>query len=84
MYSYIVDYQLKFFLYMWMLYITIDRVCGVALNFKYSNFWSTTKAKVLVMFTWLLGVIVLVYISYNYARVYSGRIFAISFLLRFS
>ena len=68
MYSYILDYQLKFSLYMWMLFITIDRVCGVALNLRYLNVWSTSKAKVLVVVTWMVGISALVYISVMYSR----------------
>ena len=61
MYSYILDYQLKFCLYMWMLYITIDRVCGVLLNLNYSQYWSETKAKLLVGATWTVAFSFMIY-----------------------
>lgn len=59
MYSYIVDYAVfRFCLYMWMFYITIDRVCGVLLNMSYPSYWNSTKALYLVVVTWVFGFIV--------------------------
>ena len=67
MYSYVLDYHLKFCLYMWMLYITIDRVFSVLLSLKYSIFWSTRKAKFLVFVTWMLALTVFVYFIVMFA-----------------
>ena len=68
MYSYILDYAiLKFCLYMWMLYITVDRVCGVLLNITYPSYWDISKAKWLVTVTWLIGITTFIAAALVYA-----------------
>lgn len=63
-YSYIFDYAaLKLCLYMWMFYITIDRLLGVLLNFSYPVYWDSFKAKILVRITWTIALIVFIIAS---------------------
>ena len=67
MYSYIFDYAiLKFCLYMWMLYITVDRVCGVLLTLTYPRYWNVYKAKCLVAATWLFSVAIFISMALFY------------------
>lgn len=59
LYSYIFDYTvLKSCLYMWMLYITLDRVAGVVMNITYPVWWDRSKAKHLVTFTWMSAFVI--------------------------
>lgn len=61
MYTYLLDYAVfKFCLYAGMIYITIDRVCGVLLNLTYPCYWNITKAIHLVHLTWSTGFFVFV------------------------
>ena len=49
----------SFVFYLVMVYLTFDRLMGVALNFQYTKYWDENKARYLLLNTWLIcGVIV--------------------------
>lgn len=55
-YTYIFDYAiLRFCLNMSMIFITVDRLNLILLNTSYSLHWDIKKAKVIVVWTWLVS-----------------------------
>lgn len=68
MFTYFLDYaMLKLCLYMWMLYITVDRVCGVLLTVSYPRYWNIFKSKLLIGITCSLGLAIFISASLVYA-----------------
>lgn len=69
MYSYIVDYTvLKLSLYLTMIVLTLDRLLLVVLGVFYPLYWNTRKAKMTVIFIWIVAVTLCVCTSIQYDR----------------
>ena len=57
--------------YLDMMYLTMDRLLNILLSLKYPQYWNETRAKYLLITTWLVGIVittgmVIVYIFFSF------------------